>query len=234
MKNHLLSAVCAIATIVVLMAPVEPIYAVGGLIARGAVLGSGARTATALRSSTSLSTSANAMRRSVPITPAPINAGSRVLATRVVSKSGREAVTTGIHRGQLYVKNPSKGQTLKLFDNNKKGVQTIPSDRKTGVNRAWREEARMVEETGKGTRNWDFFQKQELLKTKRVKDFQGHHLNSVKARPDLARVPSNIRFTHKTAHTRYHSKYGHDNTTDLLIHRPGGVDYLSQRIMMKR
>jgi len=68
------------------------------------------------------------------------------------------------------------------------------------VKQAWREEKRLVETTGKGTREWTDAQKKELLKNGQVKGFDGHHINDKGNYPNLAGDPNNIAFLSVAEH----------------------------------
>ncbi|MCL2591024.1 MAG: hypothetical protein FWD67_09170, partial [Betaproteobacteria bacterium] len=72
-----------------------------------------------------------------------------------------------------------------------RGCPQLARDRRAGVAKAWRQERRLVELTGGGTRCWTPVQKKELLAKGKVKGFEGHHINSAEAHPHLASNPDN-------------------------------------------
>lgn len=65
--------------------------------------------------------------------------------------------------------------------------------RSKGVSKAWGRERELVSQ-GRGTRPWTVKEQKELLKTGRVKGYQGHHMKSVAKHPEYAADPKNIQF----------------------------------------
>lgn len=65
--------------------------------------------------------------------------------------------------------------------------------RSKGVSKAWARERALVSK-GRGTRNWSVAEQKELLRTGRVKGYQGHHMKSVSKHPNYAADPKNIQF----------------------------------------
>lgn len=65
--------------------------------------------------------------------------------------------------------------------------------RSKGVSKAWARERALVSK-GRGTRNWSVAEQKELLRTGRVKGYQGHHMKSVSKHPGYAADPKNIQF----------------------------------------
>lgn len=63
----------------------------------------------------------------------------------------------------------------------------------------------IVEKTGKGTRDWTKAEKDELLKTGKVKDYIGHHIKSVKGHPESAGNKNNIEFIKNSEHLQKHN-----------------------------
>jgi len=59
---------------------------------------------------------------------------------------------------------------------------------------AWKNEKKLVEETGIGSRKWSEEEIKELKETGTVKGYEGHHLKSVKDYPESAGDPHNIEF----------------------------------------
>ena len=70
-----------------------------------------------------------------------------------------------------------------------------------------------------GTRKWSLTQKQELLKTGKVKGFEGHHINSVKGHPEHAGNPNNIEFVTRKEHLKRHGGNFRNPTRGNLINR---------------
>ena len=62
------------------------------------------------------------------------------------------------------------------------------------------EQQDMVARTGKGTHPWTEPEKAELLARGRVSGYQGHHINSVSANPQMAGDPNNIQFVRPEEH----------------------------------
>ena len=97
----------------------------------------------------------------------------------------------------------SNPQTLNLYSYGRNnpittedpdGHQSLESQRKLAVEKAWRQEQQLVKRTGQGTNNWTAAEKAELLQTGRVSGYEGHHINSVKGHPGLAGDASNVKF----------------------------------------
>lgn len=65
--------------------------------------------------------------------------------------------------------------------------------RSKGVAKAWKRERELVRK-GRGTRQWTVKEQKELLRTGRVKGYQGHHMKSVAMHPEYAAEPRNIQF----------------------------------------
>ena len=108
---------------------------------------------------------------------------------------------------------------------NKKGhlpesKKQIESDRRNAVNAAWKDEKNLVEKTGRGTRLWNKSEKKELLETGKVKGYEGHHINSVKAHPELAKDPNNISFVKgRKDHLQQHNGNFRNPTEGKLLNR---------------
>ena len=78
-------------------------------------------------------------------------------------------------------------------------------DRREAVRQAWKEEYETVKATGQGkTRIWSSDELDELLSTGRVKGYEGHHMYSVSAYPELAGDPNNIQFLTRQEHFAAH------------------------------
>ena len=77
--------------------------------------------------------------------------------------------------------------------------------RSKGVNKAWERERELVRR-GRGTREWDMKEQKQLLKTGRVKGYQGHHMKSVSKYPQYADDPKNIQFLSARKENNEHLK----------------------------
>ena len=84
--------------------------------------------------------------------------------------------------------------------------------RTQAVNEAWKIEADKIRKGLSGSRDWTTEEKQELLSTGRVKNYQGHHMKSAKAYPDYVDDPNNIQFL------RTSSKNSNDVNEHLAAH----------------
>ncbi|MFT4253096.1 MAG: RHS repeat-associated core domain-containing protein, partial [Caulobacter sp.] len=81
--------------------------------------------------------------------------------------------------------------------------------RNRGVDRRWAMERKLVASGQPGTVNWTAAQKAELLKHGRVKDYVGHHINTVKGNPlSMAENPYNVKLITKSAHIKLHLENG--------------------------
>jgi RHS repeat-associated protein len=102
----------------------------------------------------------------------------------------------------------------------KAAERALNAARKWAVREAWRQERELVRRTGQGTVRWTSRQKAELLRTGKVKGYQGHHINSVNGSPDLARNPDNIKFVREGAeHLGEHGGNYQNPTTGPLLKR---------------
>ena len=89
-------------------------------------------------------------------------------------------------------------------DSAKVAGSTINRVRRTAVRQAWHKEAKLVRETGKGTREWAVDEIAEICTTGKVKGYVGHHMKSVRGYPELAGVPNNIQFLTYSEHLAAH------------------------------
>lgn len=71
--------------------------------------------------------------------------------------------------------------------------------RQSAIKEAWIRERELVLQ-GKGTRNWTVAQQAELIESKKVGGFEGHHMKNVKDYPQFAGDPNNIQFVSYTEH----------------------------------
>jgi hypothetical protein len=111
----------------------------------------------------------------------------------------------------------------KSYFKKKLAERVLNNLRKRAVSDAWRMEKRLVEKTGRGTARWTKAQKEELLKTGKVKDYVGHHINNVKDYPDLAGNPNNIEFVKEgSEHLAKHGGNYQKSTSGPLLDRTAG------------
>jgi len=67
--------------------------------------------------------------------------------------------------------------------------------------------------------SWTESEKDELIKTGKVKGYHGHHINSVKANPEEAGNPDNIKFVTPEEHLEEHNGNYRNKTEGPLIQR---------------
>ena len=79
-------------------------------------------------------------------------------------------------------------------------------------------------EKGGGTRLWTKAEKAELLRTGKVKGYEGHHINNVKDHPELAGDPNNIRFVKRGEHLDAHGGNFRNETHGELLNRNPNKD----------
>jgi RHS repeat-associated protein len=87
-------------------------------------------------------------------------------------------------------------------------LKQIKNLRQSAVRQAWKQEKALVKKTGEGTRRWKESESKELLKTGKVKGYEGHHIKSVKSHPKYTGNPDNIEFVKKGS--EHLSKHGGD------------------------
>lgn len=75
--------------------------------------------------------------------------------------------------------------------------------RQKAVRQAWENEVDKIKKGLKGSRDWTENEKQELLTKGKVSEYDGHHMKSAKAYPDLVDNPDNIQFL-KNRHSNEH------------------------------
>lgn len=116
----------------------------------------------------------------------------------------------------------SAGDTVKALD---KAGDTVSSSRNLSKSRraaekdAWAQERALVEQTGKGSRQWTDAEKAELLNNGKISGYEGHHINNVKNHPELARDPNNIDFLDRSEHFDAHQRNWKKETTGPLVER---------------
>ena len=107
----------------------------------------------------------------------------------------------------------------KTVDHTVDSARILKNARQSAVKKAWKQEQKMVESTGQGTRNWSKSELKELKETGKVKGYQGHHINNVKDHPSMAGDPNNIEFLNSTEHLQAHGGNYKNPTEGNLINR---------------
>lgn len=100
-----------------------------------------------------------------------------------------------------------------------KTASSLKNARIKAVKQAWKQEANLVEATGKGTRSWTKVETKQLLTKGKVKGYQGHYINSVKAYPHLAGYTDNIIFLTRSDHLIAHGGNWRNPTTGPFVKR---------------
>ncbi|HWA91455.1 MAG TPA: RHS repeat-associated core domain-containing protein [Rhizomicrobium sp.] len=99
----------------------------------------------------------------------------------------------------------------------------LKSAREAAKRQAWAQEKKLVEETGRGTREWSPAEVHELLETGEVKGYKAHHINNVADHPELAGEPDNIEFLPgNEAHLEVHGGNYRNSTNGPLKDRTAG------------
>ena len=113
---------------------------------------------------------------------------------------------------------------IKTAINSTKASKSLSTLRKQAVRDAWKAEQQLVKKTGSGTRNWTKAEKAELLKTGKVKGYEGHHINNVKDHPEFAGNPNNIEFVKRPEHLDAHGGNFRNETHGELLNRNPNKD----------
>ena len=71
---------------------------------------------------------------------------------------------------------------------------------------------------------WTKAEKAELLKTGKVKGYEGHHINNVKDHPEFAGNPNNIEFVKRPEHLDAHGGNFRNETHGELLNRNPNKD----------
>lgn len=101
----------------------------------------------------------------------------------------------------------------------KRAAKKLNNLRRQAVVGAWKDEIKLVQETGQGTREWTDAEL-EILKSGKVPvGYHGHHINSVKGNPELAGDPSNIEFLTPEEHFAKHGNNWRTPTVGSLMDR---------------
>ncbi|NCD09430.1 MAG: hypothetical protein EOL98_08395 [Negativicutes bacterium] len=112
--------------------------------------------------------------------------------------------------------------------------------RDKGVELAWKYEKAELQMDGDGTRAWSQDQRQEIFEKGRVRNFEGHHINSVGDNPSQQANPDNVEFLEehrKGAGTREHfDKHGRNwrnQTEGDLIDRNDRIKGANEKRVLK-
>ena len=110
---------------------------------------------------------------------------------------------------------------VRAYENNQqlseRQQKDINNARARAVRQAWKQEKEYVKE-GKGTRDWDPKQQEDILRNGNVQGFEGHHMRSVsngknyEEKMAIAEDKNNIQFLEKTKENNEHLK-AHDGCT---------------------
>jgi hypothetical protein len=133
------------------------------------------------------------------------------------TRGGTDAGKVG---GQANASANSSGQEPDDDDDNNDSKATrgaVENERRKAVAQAWKQEQALVRATGQGTRQWTDKEIAELLDTGKVRGYQGHHINSVNAHPEMAGNPDNIKFT--SEHLSEHGGNFRNATSGDLLDR---------------
>ncbi|HZI57374.1 MAG TPA: RHS repeat-associated core domain-containing protein [Verrucomicrobiae bacterium] len=104
------------------------------------------------------------------------------------------------------------------------GHDDVDKARRQAVRDAWKQEKALIAAGQEGTVKWTDAQKAELLKTGKVKGFEGHHINSVNGSPELASNPNNIKFVEgRVKNLAEHAGDFRNATKGALLNRSLGV-----------
>lgn len=101
----------------------------------------------------------------------------------------------------------------------KKAAKQLRKLRRQGVIKAWKDEISLVQEMGKGTREWTEVELDILKDGKVPSGFHGHHINSVKDHPTQAGDPNNIEFLSPEEHFAKHGNNWRNQTVGSLMDR---------------
>ena len=92
--------------------------------------------------------------------------------------------------------------------------------RQKAVRQAWRQEAKLVRKTGRGTRDWTPRQLDLLKRGRRVPRYVGHHIRDVSSHSKKwTGDPRNIKLVARREHPREHRGSFRNPTTGKLIDR---------------
>lgn len=92
--------------------------------------------------------------------------------------------------------------------------------RQKAVRQAWKQEMQLVQQTGKGSKNWTSRQLSQLTKREKIKRYEGHHIRDVSTHSKKwAGDPRNITFLTRKQHLKEHRGNFKEPTTGKLIDR---------------
>jgi RHS repeat-associated protein len=110
--------------------------------------------------------------------------------------------------------------------------KAIKNAKRRGVKRAWAQEKKLIEGGNEGSRQWSKKERRELLTTGKVRDYNGHHQNSVSGEVTFdgkiarAEAPENVKFMKSKEHRRLHEENGGYSTPTegelIERHAPNG------------
>lgn len=116
----------------------------------------------------------------------------------------------------------------------------IDKYRDNGVELAWKYEQAEIEMGGKGTRDWSYEQTAELVERGRVRNFEGHHINSVGNNPSQQANPDNIKLLEEhrdgrgvREHFDAHGRNWRNQTEGELINRNERLDKVNSERVFK-
>jgi len=98
-------------------------------------------------------------------------------------------------------------------------IRSLTNLRTKAVAQAWRQEQRLVKQTGEGSRKWNKPQLRQLKRGEKISGYQGHHIRSVAKYPKYAGDPRNITFLTRSDHLRAHKNNFQNPTRGHLIDR---------------
>lgn len=107
--------------------------------------------------------------------------------------------------------------------------RTLKSQRTDAVNKAWKQERRLVMQ-GRGTRDWTVSQQEELIRTGKVSGFEGSHMLDVSSNPLVANNPDNIQFLTHAEHIQgAHNRNTKNPTTGRFDPATGETETINAR-----
>jgi len=106
--------------------------------------------------------------------------------------------------------------------------------RQKAVKLAWRQERTLVK-AGGGTRDWTKRQREQIIRTGKLKHYEGHHLKSINGHTKKwAGDPRNIKFVTRREHLREHRRNFRNETTGKLIDRQKMLRIQQNRAMPRQ
>jgi len=149
-------------------------------------------------------------------------------AGKFVAKYGVLLLAPEEEEGIKSTEGIADGGEIKISAERTKSIATL---RREAVSGAWKEEQKLVIETGEGTRQWTEAEIEELKTTGKVKGYHGHHINSVNGSPELAGDPNNIEFVKGSKENlQRHGGNFRNQTRGPLINRNEKIKEFKQSI----